>query len=142
MNNIAENIAPDAAQSVKPPAVGETNAAAEKSHRAQNTGSKARPATKKLNLTQKIIEIKKQTARVPILRIDAKELTEAELNELLAIAPLAEIRAEAAERMATSRAASSRISTSISRADAGKEETTWHGSKATKSSEGIRKRSN
>ena len=101
MNNIAENIAPDAAQSVKPPAVGETNAAAEKSHRAQNTGSKARPATKKLNLTQKIIEIKKQTARVPILRIDAKELTEAELNELLAIAPLAEIRAEAAELTAT-----------------------------------------
>ena len=41
MNNIAENIAPDAAQSVKPPAVGETNAAAEKSHRAQNTGSSA-----------------------------------------------------------------------------------------------------
>jgi hypothetical protein len=97
MNNIAENTAQDAAQSLKPPAVGETNAAAEKSPRAQNTGSKARQTTKKLNLTQKIIEIKKQVAGVPMLRIEAKELTAAELNELLAIAPLSEIRAEAAE---------------------------------------------
>ncbi len=97
MNNIAENTAQDAAQSLKPPAVEETNAAAEKSPRAQNTGSKARQTTKKLNLTQKIIEIKKQVAGVPVLRIEAKELTAAELNELLAIAPLSEIRAEAAE---------------------------------------------
>lgn len=88
MNNIAENTAPDAVQSLTPPAVRETNAAAEKPHRAQNTGSKARPATKKLNLTQKILEIKKQVAGVPMIRIAAKELTEAELNELLAIAPL------------------------------------------------------
>ena len=80
MNNIAENTAPDAVQSLTPPAVRETNAAAEKPHRAQNTGSKARPATKKLNLTQKILEIKKQVAGVPMIRIAAKELTEAELN--------------------------------------------------------------
>lgn len=101
MNNNAENIAPDAAQTLETPTVGETNAADKKPQRTQNTGSKPRPNTKKLNLTQKIIEVKKQVAGVPMIRIAAKELTEVELNELLAIAPLSEIRAETAELTTT-----------------------------------------
>ena len=62
MNATPEEIAQNGAQTLETPTVGETNAASQKPQRTQNTGSKRLKDRKKLNLNEKILEIKKLIA--------------------------------------------------------------------------------
>ena len=62
MNATPEAIAQNGAQTLETPTVGETNAASQKPQRTQNTGSKRLKDRKKLNLNEKILEIKKLIA--------------------------------------------------------------------------------
>ena len=62
MNATPEEIAQNGAQTLETPTVGETNAANQKPQRTQNTGSKRLKDRKKLNLNEKILEIKKLIA--------------------------------------------------------------------------------
>ena len=62
MNATPEEIAQNGAQTLETPTVGETNAANQKPQRTQNTGSKRLNDRKKLNLNEKILEIKKLIA--------------------------------------------------------------------------------
>lgn len=62
MNATPEEIAQNGAQTLETPTVGETNAASQKSQRTQNTGSKRLKGIKRLNLNEKILEIKKLVA--------------------------------------------------------------------------------
>jgi len=62
MNATPEEIAQNGAQTLETPTVEETNAASQKSQRTQNTGSKRLKDRKKLNLNEKILEIKKLIA--------------------------------------------------------------------------------
>lgn len=72
MNATPEEIAQNGAQTLETPTVGETNAASQKPQRTQNTGSKRLKDRKKLNLNEKILEIKKLIAADPNIPIALK----------------------------------------------------------------------
>lgn len=94
MSASAQNTDRNGTQTLETPTVEETNTAMGKPQKTKNTGSNPSKARKNLNLTEKIIEIKKRLA--PHLNVCIplkKEIDKAKIEEALANGPIRELKA-------------------------------------------------